>query len=397
MPHPLVRRQHSDRSERPFMIIWETTRACDLACRHCRAEAQPETAPGVLDHEEGRRLLEAARRFGRPAPLFIFTGGDPFKRADIFDLVRHAAAIGLAPAVSPSGTPLLTRNNLLRLKDAGAKAISLSVDAPTAAEHDDFRRVPGSFDLTLSGWQAARDIRLKVQLNTTVTRYNLHSLPRMFELVQHMGAMTWSLFFLVPTGRGQAEDEISPREYEAVLHFLYDASKYISAKTTEGHHYKRVVVQRTVLDEKGLSPADHIDLDPVYHELKTELDVIVAEHGLTPRRAVVRTPMHINSGDGLIFISQTGEVFPSGFLPVSAGNIRDRSLLDIYRNAPLFRDLRDPDKLSGRCGRCEFVHVCGGSRARAYATTGDMMGEEPFCTYEPGSFAFQRAVTAHLG
>ncbi|MFQ5767563.1 MAG: TIGR04053 family radical SAM/SPASM domain-containing protein [Acidobacteriota bacterium] len=391
-----MRLQRSDPARRPFMIIWETTRACDLACRHCRAESQPEPAPGILDHAEAMELLREAGRFGQPPPLFIFTGGDPFKRSDLFDLVRQAVDLGLAPAVSPSGTPLLTRENLVKLKEAGAKAISLSVDAPTARAHDDFRGVPGSFALTLRGWRAARGMKLKVQINTTVTRFNLHLLPRVFELVQTMGALTWSLFFLVPTGRGQAVDEVSPREYEAVLHFLYDVSKYISAKTTEGHHYKRVVVQRSILDEEGRSAEEAMDLNPIYDRLKGELLSIVKARRLTPRPAVLRTPMHINSGDGLVFISRTGEVFPSGFLPVSGGNIKERSLLEIYRDSPLFRDLRDKTKLKGRCGRCEFAPVCGGSRARAYAMTGDFLAEEPFCTYEPGRFPFQKAVLSRL-
>jgi len=393
---PLIRHPHANNNERPFMIIWETTQACDLACRHCRAEAQPEPHPDALTFEQGKRLLEQAASFGKPSPIFIFTGGDPFKRADIFDLVRHARDIGLMPAVSPSGTPLLTRENLQKLKEAGAKAISLSIDASTAERHDDFRRVPGSFNLTVNGWKAARDIGLKLQVNTTVTRYNLTDLPQLFKLVQELGAMTWSLFFLVPTGRGQEEDEITPAEYEAVMHFLYDVSKYISAKPTEGHHYKRVVLQRSILEEKGLPLQEYLSLHPVYHQLKAELEQIVAEKGLQPRPTIKRTPMHINAGNGFVFISHLGDVFPSGFMPVRAGNVKERSLVEIYRNAPLFRTLRDPSQLEGRCGLCEFSGVCGGSRSRAYAVTGNPMAEEPFCTYEPGTFPFQAELEEKL-
>ncbi|RME44875.1 MAG: radical SAM/SPASM domain-containing protein [Caldilineae bacterium] len=391
-----MRHPQANNNERPFMIIWETTQACDLACRHCRAEAQPEPHPDALTFEQGKRLLEQAASFGKPSPIFIFTGGDPFKRADIFDLVRHARDVGLMPAVSPSGTPLLTRDNLQKLKDAGAKAISLSIDASTPERHDDFRRVPGSFNLTVNGWKAARDIGLKLQVNTTVTRYNLTDLPQLFKLVQELGAMTWSLFFLVPTGRGQTEDEIAPTEYEAVMHFLYDVSKYISAKPTEGHHYKRVVLQRSILEEKGLPLEDYIALHPVYYQLKAELEQIVAEKGLQPRPTIKRTPMHINAGNGFVFISHLGDVFPSGFMPVRAGNVKEQSLVEIYRHAPLFRTLRDPSQLEGRCGLCEFSGVCGGSRSRAYAVTGDPMAEEPFCTYEPGTFPFQAELEAQL-
>jgi radical SAM protein len=394
----LIRQPVYDVNERPFMVIWETTQACDLACRHCRAEAQPEHDPLALSTDEAKSLLDQVESFGRPRPIFIFTGGDPFKRPDLDELVRYGTEIGLPCAVSPSGTPLLTADNLRRLKEAGAKAISLSIDGSTPERHDDFRRVPGSFQWTTEGWRAARQMGLKLQINTTVTRYNLGDLPDLFRLVQELGAMTWSVFFLVPTGRGRTEDEISPAEYEAVMHFLYDVSKYISAKTTEGHHYKRVVLQRTILEEKGLPLEDYLPLHPVYYELKNGLDKIVREAGLQPRGSgVYRTPMHINAGSGFVFVSRRGDVFPSGFLPLGVGNVRERSLVEIYQDAPLFRDLRDTGKYGGRCGMCEFAGVCGGSRSRAYAVTGDPLAEEPFCNYEPGSFPFQEELTERLG
>jgi AdoMet-dependent heme synthase len=392
----LIRQPQASRHERPFMIIWETTQACDLACRHCRAEAQPDLHPDSLKFGEAKTLLEQAQSFGKPSPIFIFTGGDPFKRSDIFDLVSYATEIGLAAAVSPSGTPLLNHENLVKLKEAGAKAISLSIDASTPERHDDFRQVPGSFALTVNGWQAAREIGLKLQVNTTVTRYNLTDLPQIFKRVQEMGAMTWSLFFLVPTGRALASDEVSPTEYEAVMHFLYDVSKYISAKPTEGHHYKRVVLQRSILEEKELPLEDYIAVHPVYYDLKEELEKIVAEKGLQPHESIKRTPMHINAGNGFVFISHLGEVFPSGFMPIRAGNVKEKSLVDIYRDSPLFQTLRDPDQLEGRCGLCEFSGVCGGSRSRAYAVTGNPMAEEPFCTYQPGTFPFQDDLNRRL-
>ncbi len=392
----LIRQPHDSKNERPFMIIWETTQACDLACRHCRAEAQPLLHPNSLTTAEAKTLLDQAASFGKPSPIFIFTGGDPFKRPDLFELIQYGSDIGLATAVSPSGTPLLNKENLQKVKAAGAKAISLSIDASTAETHDEFRQVPGSFDLTVNGWRAAQDVRLKVQINTTVTRYNLTDLPNIFKLVQEMSAMTWTLFFLVPTGRGQASDEVSPAEYEAVMHFLYDVSKYISAKPTEGHHYKRVVLQRSIIEEKGLPLEDYISLHPVYYQLKAELERIVAEKGLKPRAAIRRTPMHINAGNGFVFISHLGEVFPSGFMPVTGGSVKEKSLVDIYRHSDLFRTLRDAGQLEGRCGLCEFVGVCGGSRSRAYAVTGRPMAEEPFCTYEPGTFPFQDELQERL-
>lgn len=392
----IIRRPKMDPAQRPFMIVWETTQACDLACKHCRAAAQPNLDPNSLNFEEAKSLLNQSAEFGRPSPIFIFTGGDPFKRPDLFELVRYADEIGLAAAVSPSGTPLLNRQNLIRLKEAGTKAISLSIDASNATDHDLFRQVPGSFTRTIEGWKMAREIGLKLQVNTTLTRYNLDDLAKLFGLVQELGAMTWSLFFLVPTGRGQEADEVTPAEYEAVMHFLYDVSKYIPAKTTEGHHYKRVVIQRTILEEKGLPMGDFFQLPPVYRRLTAELDALVAERGLTARPAIRRTPMHINSGNGFVFISHLGEVFPSGFLPVCAGNVKERSLVDIYRDSSVMQALRDPSRLQGRCGLCEFSGICGGSRSRAYAMSGDFLAEEPFCTYEPGSFPFQDEVEAKL-
>lgn len=392
----LIRQPSYNLDDRPFMIIWETTHACDLACRHCRAEAIPEHDPLSLKTGQAKQLLEQVDSFGMPRPIFIFTGGDPFKRVDLFELLAYGNELGLAMAVSPSGTPLLNEANLRRIKENGGKAISLSIDGSNPERHDDFRQVPGSFELTTRGWQMAREIGLKLQLNTTVTRYNLEDLPEIFRLVLDYGAMTWSLFFLVPTGRGKAEDEISPTEYEAVMHFLYDCSKYISAKTTEGHHYKRVVLQRSILDEKGLNPEDYFDFHPIYYQLKAELEQIVAEKGVEPKDVIRRTPMHINAGNGFVFISRRGDVFPSGFMPISVGNIKEKSLVDIYRDAPLFKDLRRPEKFEGRCGMCEFVGVCGGSRSRAYALTGDPLAEEPFCAYDPGSFPFQEELEARL-
>jgi radical SAM protein len=378
------------------MIIWETTQACDLACKHCRAEAQPMHDPHALTTEEAKRLLEQVETFGKPRPLFIFTGGDPFKRADIFDLVRFCSDLGIPAGVSPSGTPLLTKESLQKLRDAGAKAISLSIDGSTSKRHDEFRRVPGSFEWTTSGWKAARELGLKVQINTTVSRYNLHDLPNIFRLVAELGALTWSLFFLVPVGRAQQEDEITAGEYEAVMHFLYDVSKYISAKPTEGHHYKRIVLERTILEEKGLNPEDHMQFHPAYFVLQNDLQRIVKETGMKAKETMKRTPMHINSGNGFVFVSVRGEVFPSGFLPISGGNVRNESLVDIYRNSHLFKDLRNPAMYEGRCGLCEFVGVCGGSRSRAYAVTGDPLAEEPFCNYQPCSFPFQEELGNHL-
>ncbi len=390
----LIRQPVYNLNERPFMVIWETTAACDLACRHCRAEAIAEADPLTLDTDDARRLLDQIERFGKPRPLVIFTGGDPFKRADLFELVAYGTEIGLPIAVSPSATPLLTFDHLLRLKQNGAKAISLSLDGSTPDIHDTFRGVAGSFRRTINGCRFATAAGLRLQLNTTVTRFNLLDLPNILRIAQDNHVMTWSVFFLVPTGRGQAADEITPREYEDVMNWLYDASKLTGIKTTEGHHYKRVVLQRTALQKLGADPVSTLKLGDTYHMLKDRFEQ-VADFSHTERveeDRMRRSPMNINAGKGFVFISRRGEVFPSGFMPISAGNIKQQPLSAIYRESPLFQSLRAAEQLEGRCGACEFREVCGGSRSRAYAMSGNPLAEEPFCTYQPGSFPYMSEV-----
>ncbi|WP_424211900.1 TIGR04053 family radical SAM/SPASM domain-containing protein [Streptomyces sp. BI20] len=375
-------------SDRPFIVIWEATRACPLACLHCRAEAQTARDPQELDGADARRVMDQIAAFGKPSPLFVITGGDPFQRADLTELVRYGTELGLRVAVSPSGTPTLTRENLEAVRDAGAVALSLSLDGPDAARHDAFRGVPGVFDWTLDGWRAARALGLKVQINTTVTRHSLPDLADIAALVRREGAMLWSGFLLVPTGRGEALDALGAEEIEDVLHFLYDCGAVIATKTTEGHHFRRVTLQRTILDARGERPR----LGPVYERLRER----AAELGLFEGegRAVRRPPMDVSSGRGFVFISHTGEVHPSGFLPISAGNVKNHPLTDIYRGSALFTTLRQPELLRGKCGACEFKTVCGGSRSRAYGATKDMLAADPYCAYRPGSFPYQEELRA---
>lgn len=385
-----LRRVRRDAAHSPFIVIWEATRACPLACLHCRAEAVPDRHPGELSTDEAAGLMRQVADFGRPAPLFVITGGDPFERPDLLELIRRARQLGLSPAVSPSATPALTPGSLARLREAGAAAISLSVDGATAGGHDAFRGYDGVFARTTAAWQAAREAGLKVQINTTVTRRNLTGLPDIARLVRDQGALLWSVFFLVPTGRGRALSALSPEEAEDVLHFLYDVGTTVPVKTTEAHHFRRVALQRLILAEHG---ADHAaSLGPLYQDLRRRARLA----GLIGRSRVRRPPIDVNAGRGFVFVSHTGTVHPSGFLPLGAGNVRDRPLSEIYRSAPLFAALRDPDRLGGRCGACEFRTICGGSRSRAYACTGDMLAEEPWCGYEPGSFPYQDDLARHL-
>jgi len=342
----------------------------------------PARSPFEVTGEQARDLIDQVAAFGPPSPLFVLTGGDPLKRPDLLDLISYASSRKLPVALSPSATPMLTRTNLVDLKSAGLRAMSLSIDGASAEVHDAFRGIDGVFDRTLEAWDAARATGLKVQINTTVARRNLHELPKIAEMALARGAFTWSVFFLVPMGRGLDLEQISPRECEEVMNFLYDAGTVIPVKTTEGHHYKRVVVERNLLERLGVSPEAAGMVGDDYRELRDRLD-------WTARPDIRRTPMDVNAGRGFVFISHTGSVHPSGFLPLSAGNVKATPLAELYRHSPLFEALRDSHALSGRCGRCEFAPVCGGSRSRAYAASSDPLGEDPLCTYQPGSFPYQ--------
>jgi radical SAM protein len=379
-----LRAPRHDPADRPFIVIWEATRACPLACRHCRAEARPDRDPQELTTAEAIALMAQVAAFGTPPPLFVITGGDPFQRPDLFDLVRHGAGFGLPVAVSPSGTPTLTAENLARLHEAGARAVSLSLDGSTAAVHDAFRATPGVYDWTMDAWRAARDLGLKVQINTTVTGHNLDDLPDIAAVVHERGAVSWSAFLLVPTGRGRLLPGLDPRQVEDVLNFVYDAGEFVPARTTEAHHFRRVAVQRDILRRHGDDHVAVLGLGPLYAGLRARL----AGLDLTARRAR-RPPMDVNAARGFVFVSHHGTVHPSGFLPLAAGDVRRTPLPEIYRTSPLFTGLRDPDRLSGRCGACEFRTVCGGSRSRALALAGDPFAAEPWCAYRPGSFPYQ--------
>jgi radical SAM protein len=388
-----VRRQRHDAGERPFIVIWESTRACPLACLHCRAEAVPDRDPRELDTAAAKDLLHQVAAFGQPAPLFVITGGDPFQRPDLTELIAHGRETGVRVAVSPSGTPTLTADRLRELHAAGTVGLSLSLDGSTADLHDTFRGVPGVFRWTLDAWDAARSLGMKVQINTTVARHNLHDLPDIVRLVAEHGAMLWSAFFLVPTGRGRTLGALTPAETEDVLNFVYDVGLTVPAKTTEAHHFRRVALQRQILAATGDDHVAVLGLGSLYRELRGR----ATELGLgTGARRVRRPPLDVNAGRGFVFVSHTGTVHPSGFLPLGAGSVRETPLTEIYRTSELFTGLRDADRLGGRCGACEFRRVCGGSRSRAYGVTGDPYAEEPWCGYVPGSFPHQAELTVLL-
>ena len=345
-----------DTDRRPFVLVWELTRACELTCKHCRADAQPERHPDELTTAEGMALLDEARRFDENQ-LVVLSGGDPLARDDTVELIEYGADRGLLMTLTPSGTASLTPDRVAAVADAGARRLALSVDGGSRAAHDEFRGEPGSFESTIRAAEAARDAGLPLQINTTVCAETVDELPAIRELVAELGAVLWSVFFLVPVGRGAVLDAIGPERAEDVMAWLADvaADEGFGVKTTEAPHYRRVALQRR--NEGGAAAADTIG-----------------------RRT------GITAGDGFAFVSHVGEVFPSGFLPESVGTVRDRGLLDSYRESDLFTDLRDPDALRGKCGACEYRGVCGGSRSRAYATTGDPLASDPLCAYVPEGY-----------
>ncbi|MBK9171178.1 MAG: TIGR04053 family radical SAM/SPASM domain-containing protein [Bryobacterales bacterium] len=356
--------------ESPLLVIWEVTQACDLTCVHCRASAQPDRNPQELNTEEAYELLREIRSFGNP--LMVFTGGDPMKRHDLYDLIRYSVSLGLRTNVTPSATPLLTEEVVDRFKDLGVARLALSLDGHDAASHDAFRGVPGTFDTLMRAMRRAQKIGLEMQIQTTVTRQNLRDLPKIADLVREVNGTMWSLFFLVVTGRAMEGDDLTAGEYEQVFEFLYQTSKTapFGVKTTEGMHYRRYIAQR-MKEERG------------------QLNEASASN-------IWRTA-GVSDGKGFVFISHVGEVYPSGFLPVAAGNVRRDSLVDLYRNSSLFRVLRDTDLRQGKCGACEYTKICGGSRSRAYALTGNYLAEDPRCVYQPGLRASDEESLAECG
>ncbi|MBN6189362.1 TIGR04053 family radical SAM/SPASM domain-containing protein [Aneurinibacillus sp. BA2021] len=354
----------------PFIVIWEVTRACELRCRHCRAEAQPLPDPRQLSTEEGFRLLDEIKSFG--SPVVVFTGGDPLMRPDLFDLIRYGVNLGLRISMTPSATPHVTKEKMRRAREAGLSRWAFSIDGSTPAIHDAFRGFPGSYKVTRQAVEYLHELNLPVQINTTVSRYNLHDLERLAELVGELKAVLWSVFFLVPTGRGQMKDMISPEEHEQVFHWLYEVAKTapFDIKTTAAQHYRRVILQRRKEEGMDASPPR----------------IVGVPTQPADRDGIGRAFAGVNDGNGFVFISHLGDVQPSGFLPVKAGNVREASLVELYRHSPIFRTLRNPDEYSGKCGICPYRHICGGSRARAYAITGDYTASEPFCTFIPPGY-----------
>ncbi|PGV47996.1 TIGR04053 family radical SAM/SPASM domain-containing protein [Bacillus sp. AFS037270] len=360
-----------DFNKDPFIVIWELTRACQLKCLHCRADAQYTRDPRELTFEEGKNLIDQIYNMNNP--ILVFTGGDPLMREDIFDIAKYAVEKGVRVSMTPSATPNVTKEAIEKAKEVGLSRWAFSIDGPTAEIHDHFRGTAGSFDLTMERIKYLHELEIPIQINTVISRYIVEYLEEMAKMVEDLNCVLWSVFFLVPTGRGQVTDMISPVEHEKVLRWLYDLSKRVTfdIKTTEAMHYRRVVIQQKM--REAHTQTDEID----YLSALTEKGLTGSIDGLG------RAPKGVNDGNGFVFISHIGDVYPSGLLPVKAGNVRETPLAEIYRESPIFKALRNPDGFKGKCGVCEFRYVCGGSRSRAYAMTGDYLESEPFCVYIP--------------
>lgn len=348
-----------DFNERPYILFWEVTRACALACRHCRAIAQPRAHPEELTHEEAMALVEQIARLA--PPMLVLTGGDPMMRRDIFDIITRAAELGLRVALSPAATPRLLHTDFRRLREAGVVSMSLSLDGATRSSHDAFRGVPHTFERTMEAARMAKEAGIQLQINTTITRSTLPELEAFADILRQIRPDVWSVFLLVPTGRATLEELPEAAALEQLWTRLLElrAELPFAIKTTEGHHYRRALLQAAG-----------------------------AGQGAAPRHIVPT-----RDGKGVAFISHVGEIQPSGFLPLTAGNVRTDDLAAIYRTHPLFVRLRDDDALGGKCGHCEYRRLCGGSRSRAYGTCGDYMAAEPLCNYMPAALRGQNLPT----
>ena len=358
----------ADFARNPLMFYYEVTQACDLVCQHCRASAQEEADAKELSGAQSMALIDQVATFPR-RPTLVLTGGDPLKRLDIFDLVRHAVSVGLEVALTPSATPLATFEALRAAKEAGVQALGISLDGPDAKTHDAFRGWDGSFERTLKMLDHARELGFAVQVNTSVTRRNFAKIDAMANLLTTRGVTMWSVFFLVPVGRGADQERITAEEYEVVFERLWHHARQqpYAVKTTEAPHYRRYVIQNN-----GQRPSGS-NQEPAKFAAGNQ------RKGGRGHRA----PLGVWDGKGVMFVSHTGEIYPSGFLPLACGCFPAASVVDAYQNHATFAALRKPDEFLGKCGICEFRSICGGSRARAYAVTGNPLESEPDCVYEP--------------
>lgn len=352
-----------DYAQSPYICIWEATRSCLLACKHCRASAINVRDPRELDTAAGVKLVQDVAAMG--TPVMVLTGGDPLQRDDLEDLIVAGKDAGMRMATIPAATDRCTPARIQSLANAGVDQLALSIDHPDAAAHDAFRGVPGAWQKAVDAARWIRDAGVALQVNTVLGPWNDGRLDDLIAMVRELGVSFWEVFFLVPTGRGAELEGLEPAGFEAAFAKLYAlaSTREFIVKVAEAPHFHRYRLQQRQAAMEHRSTAAH-------------------SHGGRP---VGRAPKPVNSGRGFCFVDHVGDVYPSGFLPLVAGNVRATPIADIYRNSDLFRSLRDADQLKGRCGRCEYRWVCGGSRSRAYAVTGDHLATDPSCGYEPGA------------
>jgi radical SAM protein len=357
----------------PHLVFWETTKACSLACQHCRASAQLDALPGELSTDEGRMLIDQIVAMDGPSPIVVFTGGDCFERDDLFELIAYARSHGLRVGVAPSVTPKLTVAALENLYELGVRSLSISLDGSSPESHDSLRGIPGHFDKTVAALEMMRDMGFRLQVNTTVMRRNATELADILSLLRRTGVAIWEVFFLVGVGRGKDVAEVDPREAEDICHFLVDATAYdMTVRTVEGPFFRRVQAERAA--HAGEDPRDFADPGTLYETLRTRLD----RETPSDKRATSSGTLATGDGRGIIFVGFDGEVHASGFLPIALGNVRTEALGDIYAHSPLLTSIR-AGELEGSCGTCEYGRLCGGSRARAFARTGHVLGDDPCC------------------
>lgn len=359
---PNMSRMARDFSRNPMLVYWEMTQACGLACKHCRAEAMPQAHPLELKTPESMAFLNQLVDFGDPLPHLILTGGDPLSRSDLFPLIDYACGLGLEVSITPSATPLLTNDAITNLKEHGIQSLGLSLDGSTAEKHDAIRAVPGTFERTMEAARHAGRLNLPIQVNTLVADENAADLPAIYHLLKNsFPVMRWSLFFLISVGRGKALNEVSPQVGEEIMRWVFDLVPRapFAIKTTEAPSYRRIAIEK--MRASGTSSS----------EMKS---------------TAVYKGFQIRDGHGIVFVSNLGDIYPSGFLPLCCGNVRKSSLVEVYRESEVFRALHSPDQFRGKCGACEYSHICGGSRARAFAYTGDVLETDPFCPYVPAEY-----------
>ncbi|MEA1997406.1 MAG: radical SAM protein [Gemmatimonadota bacterium] len=353
------------------LLFWETTAGCNLACRHCRRLETGDRsggqdrglAPGDMGTADCLRLLDEVASFA--SPIIVLSGGEPLMRPDIYRIAGYAHERGLAVALATNGT-LIDREAAEKITASGVRRVAISFDGATAGVHESFRGLTGSFEQAVKGFRELKNLGMSMQVNCTVARHNVHELENIYSLARDLGADALHFFLLVPVGCGvelSKQEQLEPARYEEVLNWIYDKSLEncdLQLKATCAPHYFRILYQRgwpEAVNKKG------------------------REHGRGDKmHAMTRGCL---AGTAVCFVSHRGEVFPCGYLPVSAGNVLETPLEKIWNEAHIFKLLRDTGNLTGKCGLCEYRNICMGCRARAYGESGDFLAEEPYCTYVP--------------